>query len=33
MALKLRPAGLSSAIDKHRPDFTVYCGEWEVGRI
>jgi hypothetical protein len=33
MALKLRPSGLSSGIDKDRPDYTVYTGEWEVGRI
>ena len=33
MALKLRPTGLGSGIDKDRPDLTVYCGEWEVGRI
>jgi hypothetical protein len=33
MPLKLRPTGLGAGIDKDRPDFTVYCGEWEVGRI
>ena len=33
MPLKLSPSGLSSGIDKDRPDYTVYCGEWEVGRI
>jgi hypothetical protein len=33
MALKLRPTGLGSGIDKHRPDYTVYCGGWDVGRI
>ena len=33
MALKLRPTGLGSGIDKDRPDYTVYCGEWAVGRI
>ena len=33
MALKLRPTGLGSGIDKDRPDYTVYCGEWDVGRI
>ena len=31
--LKLRPTGLGSGIDKDRPDYTVYCGEWGVGRI
>ena len=30
MALKLRPTGLGSGIEK---DGTVYTGEWEVGRI
>ena len=33
MPLKLRPTGLGSGIDKDRPDYTVYCGEWDVGRI
>jgi hypothetical protein len=33
MALKLRPTGLGSGIDKDRPDYTVCTGEWEVGRI
>ena len=33
MPLKLRPTGLGSGIDKHRPDYTVVTGEWEVGRI
>src|SRR6478609_512530 len=33
MALKLRPSGLGSGIDKDRPDYTVVTGEWEVGRI
>ena len=33
MALKLRPTGLGSGIDKDRPDYTVYTGEWDVGRI
>ena len=32
-ALKLRPTGLGSGIDKDRPDHTVYCGGWDVGRI
>jgi hypothetical protein len=31
--LKLRPTGLGSGIDKDRPDYTVFTGEWEVGRI
>ena len=33
MALKLRPSGLGSGIDKDRPDYAVYSGEWEIGRI
>jgi uncharacterized protein (DUF736 family) len=31
--LKLRPSGLGSGIDKDRPDYTVFTGKWEVGRI
>jgi hypothetical protein len=30
---KLRPTGLGSGIDKDRPDYAVYCGDWDVGRI
>jgi hypothetical protein len=33
MALTLRATGLGSGIDKDRPDYTVFCGGWEVGRI
>jgi hypothetical protein len=33
MPLKLRPTGLGSGIDKDRPDYAVYIGEWCVGRI
>ena len=33
MALKLRPTGLGSGIDKDWPDYTVVTGESEVGRI
>ena len=29
----MRPSGLGSGIDKDRPDYTVYCGGWDVGRI
>jgi uncharacterized protein (DUF736 family) len=32
-ALTMRPTGLGSGIDKDRPDYSVYSGEWEVGRI
>jgi hypothetical protein len=27
------PTGLGSGIDKDRPDYTVYCGGWAIGRI
>jgi hypothetical protein len=33
MPLKFSRTGLGSGIDKDRPDYTVYCGEWDVGRI
>ena len=33
MALKLRATGLGSGIDKDRPDYTVFTGEWLIGRI
>ena len=33
MALKLRPSGLGSGINKDRPDYGVDSGEWCVGRI
>jgi hypothetical protein len=33
MALTMRPTGLGSGIDKDRPDYTVFSGGWEVGRI
>jgi hypothetical protein len=33
MALKLRPTGLGSGIDKDRQDYTVYSGGWDIGRI
>jgi hypothetical protein len=33
MPLTMRPTGLGSGINKDRPDYTVYTGEWEVGRI
>jgi hypothetical protein len=29
----MRLTGLGSGIDKDRPDYTVFTGEWEVGRI
>jgi hypothetical protein len=33
MALKLRPTGLGSGIDKDPQDYTVYTGGWDIGRI
>ena len=33
MALTTRPAGLSSGIDQDCADYTVFCGEWNIGRI
>ena len=33
MPLIMRATGLVSPIDKDRQDFTVYCGEWPMGRI
>jgi hypothetical protein len=33
MPLTMRPTGFGSGIDKDRPDYIVYCGEWDIGRI
>jgi hypothetical protein len=33
LALTLRPAGLSSGIDKDRADYTVFCGEWNIYEV
>jgi len=33
MALTMRPTGLSSRVDKDRPDYAVFCGKWNIGRI
>jgi|SRR3954447_8353402 hypothetical protein len=33
MPLKLCPTRPGSGIDKDRPDYTVYTGEWNIGRI
>jgi hypothetical protein len=33
MPLTMRPTGLGSGIDKDRFDYTVFTGEWEIGRI
>ena len=33
MPLTMRPSGLGAGIDKDRQDFTIYSGEWAIGRI
>ena len=33
MPLTMRPTGLGSGIDKDRQDYTIYSGEWAVGRM
>jgi hypothetical protein len=30
---RANPTGLGSGIDKDRPDYTVFCDEWAIGRI
>jgi hypothetical protein len=29
----MRPAGLSSGIDQDRADYTMFFGDWNIGRI
>jgi hypothetical protein len=33
MPLKMRPTGLGHAVYKDIPDYSVFCGEWCIGRI
>jgi hypothetical protein len=33
MSLTMRPTNLSSPVDRDRLDYTVFSGEWAVGRI
>ena len=33
MARKMRPTGLSSGFYKDTVDYSVFCGEWCIGRI
>ena len=33
MALTMSPTGLSSPVDKDRADYTIFSGEWAMGRI
>ena len=33
MPLKMRPTGLGHGVYKDVPDYSIFCGEWCVGRI
>ena len=33
MPLKLRPTGLGHGVYKDVPDYSVFCGDWCIGRI
>ena len=33
MPLKLRPTGLGHGVYKDVPDYSLFCGEWCIGRI
>ena len=33
MPLTIRSTGLTSPVDKDRPDFTIYSGDWAMGGI
>ena len=33
MPLKMRPTGLGHGVYKDVPDYSIYCGEWCIGRI
>jgi hypothetical protein len=33
MPLKMRPTGLGHGVYKDVHDYSVYCGEWCIGRI
>ena len=33
MPLKMRPTGLGHGVYKDVPDYSVFCGEWCIGRI
>jgi hypothetical protein len=33
MPLTMRPTGLASPVDKDRQDYTIYSGDWAMGRI
>ncbi len=33
MALKMRPTGLGHGVYKDDIDYSVFCGEWCIGRI
>ena len=33
MALKMRPTGLGHGVYQDVPDYSIFCGEWCVGRM
>lgn len=33
MPLKMRPTGLGHGVYEDIPDYSVFCGEWCIGRI
>jgi hypothetical protein len=33
MPLKMRPTGLGQGVYKDVPDYSIFCGEWCIGRI
>ena len=33
MHLKMRPTGLGHGVYKDVPDYSIFCGEWCIGRI
>ena len=33
MPLKMRPTGLGHGVYKDVPDYSIFCGEWCIGRI
>jgi hypothetical protein len=33
MPLTMRPTGLESPVNKDRQDFTIFSGDWAMGRI
>jgi hypothetical protein len=33
MVLKMRPTGLGHGVYKDVPDYSIFCGDWCIGRI